>query len=99
MSSLGAIVVNGAVTAYSHFMTAYWRWWAIVTVTSFLVAEVWMLVAGRPQDTLSANVWRWEQFLPGQSVMHWTFVHFAFIAILVLLDIWLIGHFGWGLWH
>lgn len=83
----------------SHFMTLYWRVWLIFMTTSFLVAELWMLAAHRPQDTLSANVWRWESFLPGQNVMHWTFVHFALIVGLLVLDFWLLGHFGWGLWR
>jgi hypothetical protein len=84
--------------AYSHFMARYWAVWASLALVLFLVPEFWMLIIGRPQDTLSANVWRAEQFLPGQAVMHWSAVHFLLIAVLIVLDVWLLGHFGWGLW-
>lgn len=85
--------------AYSVFMARYWTWWAILSLLAFLIPEFWMLAAHRPQDTLSANVWRAEDFLPGQDVMHWSAIHFLLIAVLLLLDIWLLGHFGWGLWR
>lgn len=84
---------------HSHVVSVYWGIWASVTLTAFLVPELWMLIAGRAQDTLSANVWRAEEFLPGQAVMHWTFIHFALIAVLFVFDVWLLGHFGWGLWR
>lgn len=84
--------------AYSHFMTHYWALWAVMLTTGFLVPETCMLIAGRPQDTLSAQIWRIEQFVPGQSVWAWNAFHFLFIGALLLLDIWLIGHFGFGKW-
>lgn len=84
---------------FAKSMQIYWSVWAVFTLVSFLTPELVMLAIRRPQDTLSANVWRWESFLPGQQVVNWTFLHFAFIVVLLCLDIWLLGHFGWGLWR
>lgn len=84
---------------YSRFMAHYWAWWASLMVTGFLIPEIWMLIAGRPQDTLSAEIWRLEQFRDGQPVTAWTAFHFLFIAMLLVLDVWLFFHFGWGLWR
>lgn len=83
---------------YSRFMAHYWSLWAAALVTTFLVPEVWMLVAGRPQDTLSAQIWRLEQYAPGQSLWQWNAFHFLFMGALLLLDVWLIGHFGFRIW-
>jgi hypothetical protein len=84
--------------AYSRFMAHYWSLWAFLLTTGFLVPEIWMLMAGRPQDTLSAQIWRLEQFSPGQSIWAWNAFHFLFIGGLLLLDLWLLGHFGFGKW-
>ena len=84
---------------HSHLMSVYWAWWATATLTGFLLPEIAMLIAGRPEDTLSAQIWRAEAFLPGQSILAWNAFHFLFIALLLTLDLWLLGHFGWGLWR
>ncbi len=83
---------------YSRLMAHYWSAWAALLTTSFLIPEIWMLIAGRPQDTLSAQIWRLEQFTPGQNIAAWNAFHFLFIGGLLLLDVWLIGHFGFRIW-
>lgn len=84
---------------HSHLMSVYWAWWATLALTGFLVPEIAMLIAGRPEDTLSAQIWRMEQFVPGQSIWAWNAFHFLFISGLIVLDIWLLGHFGFGKWR
>ena len=83
---------------YSRFMAHYWSLWAALMTTGFLIPEVWMLAAGRPPDTLSSQIWRLEQLPPGQGVWAWNALHFLFIAFLLVLDVWLIGHFGFRIW-
>lgn len=83
---------------FSHGFTIYWQIWALVTFVGFIVPEVYALVTNA-NNTLSDNVWRAEKFLPGQAVVNWSAFHFLFIALLLLLDVWLLGHFGWGLWR
>jgi hypothetical protein len=84
---------------YSHLWAVYWTWWFILSTGFFLVPETYALVTHHPEDTLSANVWRMENFLPGQDIVHWTAMHLLFIGVLILIDIWLIGHFGFGFWR
>ncbi|HEX5347863.1 MAG TPA: hypothetical protein VFW64_12315 [Pseudonocardiaceae bacterium] len=84
--------------APNHAFTVYWKWWAVLAFSSFIVPELWALFTNW-QNTLSANVWRMEDFLPGQPVWRWTAVHFLFIGMLLVLFMWLIGHFGWGIWR
>lgn len=79
-------------------MTRYWLVWFIGWFTSFAVPETIALAVGKPQDTLSAAIWRLEQFQQGQSVWRWTAPHFLFTGAFILLTVWLIGHFGWRLW-
>lgn len=83
---------------YSRFMAHYWTLFAATLTTGFLIPEIWMLIAGRPQDTLSAQIWRLEQFTPGQGITAWNAFHFLFISFLLVLDVWLIGHFGFRIW-
>jgi len=80
-------------------MARYWLWWFIAAFGTFIVPEAAALLRGRPQDTLSASIWRWEQVKVGQGIGQWTAAHFLFTGVFVLLTLWLIGHFGWGLWR
>ena len=82
----------------SPFMVIYWEAWAIFTFLSFMIPELLSLFSGNSQNTLSAAVWRAERLVPGQAIEDWTFFHFAFTGMLMLLFVWLAGHFGWGLW-
>jgi hypothetical protein len=82
----------------SALFTHYWQIWAALTLVSFLVPETFALFTNW-QNTLSANVWRFEGFDPRQSVLQWSAGHFLFIGVLFLLDVWLLGHFGWGKWR
>lgn len=88
---LGSLVLT-------HPWTTYWTAWFSVMAGTFLVPELYALFTN-PANTLSANVWRMEGFVPGQSIAGWSFAHFAFTGVLILLFAWLIGHFGWGLWR
>lgn len=81
-------------------MERYWLGWFIVTIPlGFLVPETIALVRGRPQDTLSAAIWRWEQLEPGQPITGWTAAHLLFTGVFVVITLWLIGHFGFGWWR
>jgi hypothetical protein len=82
----------------SHFVTLYWELWFFLSTLTFLVQELYQLFSGHPENTLSDNIWRLEKLVPGQAIMNWTFFHFAFTAMFIVLAIWLTGHFGWGLW-
>lgn len=84
---------------HSHAITIFWAIWFGVSMAAFCVVEFTMLAMGRPQDTLSANVWRMEDFLPGQSFMHWSAMHFLFIGVFLLMTVWLLFHFGWGMFR
>lgn len=67
----------------------YWLCWLGI---GFLVPEMWALITGRPQDTLSAQVWN----LTGQGTTNgWNFAHFVVAAFCV----WLLGHFVFGWWR
>jgi hypothetical protein len=85
-----------------HWSISGWhRFWAIWFSTSvgvFLTAEIYGLVTD-PRRTLSEAIWSWEKFKPNQGIDHWTAFHFLFIALLLVLDVWLLGHFGWGRWR
>lgn len=84
--------------APSHAWSIWWACWFFGWFGSFLVAEIYALCT-RWQNTLSAWVWSWEKFVPGQPVTSWAAFHFLFIGMLILVDVWLLGHFGWGAWR
>jgi hypothetical protein len=79
-------------------MVLYWEAWALFTFASFMVPEMMALFTGNSQNTLSATVWHAEHLVAGQSIIDWTFFHFAFTGMLILTFLWLTGHFGFGLW-
>lgn len=76
----------------------YWLWWAILSFTGFIVMELYQVATGHPENTLSAQVWRMLGVVSGQDIIYWNVAHFLFIILLIALDVWLIGHFGWGIW-
>lgn len=80
-------------------MNKYWLTWFAVSFTAFIVPETVALLRGRPQDTLSGAIWQMEQLVPGQGVWQWTAAHLLFTSVFIVLVLWLIGHFGWGLWR
>jgi hypothetical protein len=79
-------------------MNKYWLGWFIGWFSTFIVPEVYMLAAGRSQDTLSAAVWHMEDLIPGQNISQWNFAHLAFCGLFSLLVVWLIFHFSFGWW-
>lgn len=83
---------------HSHAYTLAWLTWFVVSVGWFLGMEIWALIFNW-RDTLSANIWRMERFVPGQPIGHWTFAHLMFIGLLGLLFLWLLGHFAMGWWR
>lgn len=82
-------------------MTRYWLIWFLVSFTAFIIPESIMLAKGRPQDTLSGAVWQLEQLVPGreQWPWQWSAGHVLFTGAFILLAVWLVGHFGWGIWR
>ena len=72
----------------------YWLAWVIFLLVSFLVPEVYSLAVGRPQGTLSDTIWRLEGEGP-DGKLRWNAFHFLFIAELLVIDVWLLLHFGW----
>lgn len=80
-----------------HAWHVYWLIWFAVAFLTFLIPEVWAL-ATNPRRTLSWAVWSMEKLVPGQSVWAWHAAHLIFTGILILLFLWLIGHFGFGIW-
>lgn len=83
----------------SHAVTVFWIVWFFGSVATFMVMEFAMLAKGRPQDTLSAQVWRLEQLLPGQNLWQWTALHVLIGGALGVLLIWLLLHFVLGIWR
>jgi hypothetical protein len=84
---------------HSHALSVYWLVWFLVSIGSFMAVEFWALARGRGQDTLSAQIWRLEQFLPGQNLWQWTALHVLIGGGLFVLLGWLIGHFVFGVWR
>lgn len=80
-----------------------WRlYWLIMTLgwffLLFLGPEIYAL-ATNPKNTLSNVIWTAERFQTGQPVWQWNTFHFLFIGMFIVADLWLIGHFGWGIWR
>lgn len=80
-------------------MTRYWAIWFAVSFTTFAIPETVMLIRNEPQNTLSGAVWQMENLVPGQGVWQWDAAHMLFTSAFIVLTVWLIGHFGWGLWR
>lgn len=72
-----------------------WQWyWLLWLVVGFAVPETIALIQ-KPENTLSYTVWDWFGVKAGVPISHWTLLHF----LLLLLLIWLIGHFAFGIWR
>lgn len=77
----------------------YWTIWFAAGFVAFAIPEAIALFGGHAENTLSANVWRLEQFLPGDHWYQWTAVHVLLGGALLTLFGWLAGHFVFGLWR
>lgn len=84
---------------HSHAVSVFWLVWFATSVVSFMAMEFTMIAQKRFQDTLSAQVWRLEQFLPGDNLWQWTAVHVLIGGALGVLLIWLLLHFVLGIWR
>jgi hypothetical protein len=80
-------------------MPRYWLIWFALSFTAFIVPETIALATGHPERTLSAAIWRMEQLVPGQGIWQWNAAHMLFTSVFIVTVVWLIGHFGWGLWR
>lgn len=76
----------------------YWLGWALFLFFTFAVPEFYSLGIHHPQGTLSETVWRLEGMHDGKFGK-WTAAHLLFTGELILIDVWLICHFGWGLFR
>lgn len=81
----------------STFAKVFWTSWLSVTVGAFLVYELFSLVTGNPQNTLSNWVWVNLKIRVGESITQWSagdlLVFCVYISVFVL---WLPWHFWWG---
>ncbi|HET6909069.1 MAG TPA: hypothetical protein VFH54_07010 [Mycobacteriales bacterium] len=81
-----------------HQWHVFWLCWFLGSFGTFLGFEAYALATDW-RRTLSAAVWHMEKFQPGQPITAWTALHLLFIGALIVVDIWLIGHFGWMIWR
>lgn len=80
-------------------MARYWLIWFSLSFGTFIIPESIALASGKPQNTLSAAIWRMENVLPSQPwPWQWTAAHLLFTGAFTLVMGWLVGHFGWGIW-
>jgi len=77
----------------------FWLGWFILSIGSFLAMEIYQLIIGHPERTLSAAVWRLERFRTGQPIGEWSAGHLLFFGSFSLIAVWLIFHFGFGLFR
>lgn len=71
----------------------YWLAWFILTFLFFIVPEVVSLVSGHPENTLSASIWRLEDYDPATGLRTWNAFHLLFAGELLTLFVWLFFHF------
>jgi hypothetical protein len=76
----------------------YWSVWAIGSFVTFIAPEVYAL-ATNWRNTLSSSVWDFERFRTGQPIYQWSAGHFLFVLLLLVIDVWLLGHFAFGIWR
>jgi hypothetical protein len=79
--------------------TQFWLWWFTAFIGTFLVAESAALITGRPEDTLSANIWRLLDVIPGQPVWQWTAIHVLLGSLVFCVLVWLALHLVLGIWR
>jgi hypothetical protein len=78
----------------------YWAVWFATAMVTFLVPELYAIFSGNDQNTLSFAVWALEGKTVGNpDPLTWNFAHAAFTSSFIILVVWLIGHFGWGIWR
>lgn len=75
-----------------------WLAWFVASFGSFLFFEVRALATGHTERTLSAAIWRFEQFRTGQPFGQWSAGHFWLVGILAVGFLWLLFHFALGWW-
>lgn len=81
-------------------MHAYWTTWFFLWFTTFIIPELIAVFSGHDENTLSFAVWDMEgKTLGNGNPLTWSFPHVAFTSVFIVLVIWLIGHFGWGIWR
>lgn len=78
----------------NHLMSGY-RWLWVAWVAMFLVLEFTAIFRQRTKDTLSGFTWDVCRVTPGQTVIHWTALHFFVCGFLV----WLLVHISTGYWR
>lgn len=71
----------------------YWPVWLAVTLGTFLLREIWALVAGRPGDTLSTWVWDQLHIVARESITQWS------AADLLLFCVYISVFVVWLPWH
>jgi hypothetical protein len=73
---------------------AWWPVWLGITVGTFLFRELWALVSGRPQDTLSQWIWNHLHIVAGETIGQWTAADFLLFCVYVTVFVlWLPWHF------
>lgn len=78
----------------------YWlTWFVLCFPATFFIPEMYALLTGHAENTLSAQIWRLEGFVPGQPFTSWSAVHFLIGGVIAVLLIWLLGHFVLGIWR
>lgn len=70
-----------------------WLIWFVLSFLTFLIPEAIALISGHPEHTLSASIWRLEQYDPETGKRAWNAFHFLFACELITLDFWLFFHF------
>lgn len=78
--------------------STYWLLWFVLAFASFIVPELWAILTGHTENTLSAQVWNLESATTGSSIVSWTAIHWLLGGIFVVLFVWLIGHFVFRIW-
>lgn len=77
-----------------NFFSWYWLVWAITLFATFLPVELYAAFTDAT-NTLSWNVWKAEQFIPG-STAAWTAMHWVIGLGSIVLFGWLALHFAFG---
>lgn len=71
----------------------WWPTWLAVSVSAFLLREVWALASGHYRDTLSEWVWRILKITSREPVGNWSATDFLVFGVWVVLVTWLTFHF------
>ena len=71
----------------------YWPIWLLTAIAVFLGPEIYALVSGHPENTLSWWVWDKLQISGHTSFADWTAGDFLTFGVWLTLVIWLTFHF------